>query len=127
MHSYPINALFSLLHSSFLTIHSTIWLFTVDTVVTVVCMVVICNRHTNKNAWAMVQEGMFLLLLLFSLTNLHSSRCRLGVNIQEEQINRNPYTGATSVVTENEFVPTGGYGFGYGGGYGGSYGYNRFI
>jgi len=90
-------------------------------------MVVICNRHTNKNAWAMVQEGMFLLLLLFSSTNLHSSRYRLGVNIQEEQINRNPYTGATSVVTENEFVPTGGYGFGYGGGYGGSYGYNRFI
>jgi hypothetical protein len=97
-------------------------------VVLVVCMAVIWNRHTNKNVWAMVQEGMLLLLLLFSSMNLHSSRYRFGVDIQEEQINRNPYTGASSVVTENEFVPTGGgYGLGYGGGYGGNYGYNRFI
>jgi hypothetical protein len=48
---------------------------------------------------------------------------------QEIKVNRNPYTGTTSVVRENEFIPTGtngymgyGSGAGYGGGYGGGYG-----
>ncbi len=48
---------------------------------------------------------------------------------QEIKVNRNPYTGTTSVVRENEFIPTGtngymgyGSGAGYGGGYGSGYG-----
>jgi len=38
--------------------------------------------------------------------------CRFGVYEQETIINRNPYTGATSIVQENEFDPmrVGGYG-----------------
>jgi hypothetical protein len=39
---------------------------------------------------------------------------------QDVQINRNPYTGATTIVKENEFIPMGrgggGY-MGYGGGF----------
>jgi hypothetical protein len=70
----------------------------------------------------MVHKGM-LLLLLFSPINLHSSRCRFGVYEQEVDIDRNPYTGATVVVQENEFIPTGGFGYmGYSG-YGVGYGY----
>ncbi len=44
----------------------------------------------------------------------------------EGMFNRNPFTGATSDLRENEFVP-----MGYGGflerEFGGGYGYNRFI
>lgn len=44
--------------------------------------------------------------------------CRYGIYEQEVDINRNPFTGATSVIRENEFMPMGGGGF-YGGyGYG---------
>ncbi len=85
--------------------------------------VVICNRHSNRNAWAMVHKGM---LFLFFPTDLRLACCRFGIYEQELQVNRNPYTGATTVVRENEFIPMGGAGgypgYGYGGGYG-----NRFF
>jgi hypothetical protein len=60
--------------------------------------------------------------------NLRSTCCRYGIYEQEQQVNRNPYTGATSVVQESEFMPTGGGGYmGYGG-YGGGGGYgNRYF
>jgi len=68
------------------------------------------------------------MFLLFTLMNLHLSRCRFGVYEQEVEINRNPITGATTVVQENEFIPMGGggnMGYGPGGGFGGGFG-NRF-
>jgi hypothetical protein len=75
----------------------------------------------------MVHKGM---LFVFFPTNLHLACYRYGIYEQETMVNRNPFTGATSVVRENEFIPMGGAGgaMGYGGygGYGGGYG-NRFY
>jgi hypothetical protein len=68
----------------------------------------------------MVHKGM---LFVFFSMNLCLFYCRFGIYEQETQINRNPYTGATSVVTENEFIPSRGAGYGGYGGYGGGYGY----
>jgi hypothetical protein len=67
------------------------------------------------NALATVHKGMFS--LFFSI-NLCPFRCRFGVYEQETEISRNPYTGAISVVRENEFIPMGRGGYGYGAGYG---------
>jgi hypothetical protein len=50
----------------------------------------------------MVRKGV---LSLFFLMNLHSSHCRYGMYEQETILKRNPYTGATTVVRENEFIP----------------------
>jgi hypothetical protein len=60
----------------------------------------------------MVHKGMFLFLISMNVRSF----CRFGVYEQETIINRNPYTGATSIVQENEFDPmrVGGYGNGYG-------------
>ena len=60
------------------------------------------------------------------LMNLLVCLCRYGLYEQEVAVNRNPYTGATSVVRESEFVPMGGTGYGGYGGYGAPYG-NRFY
>jgi hypothetical protein len=69
-----------------------------------------------------------MLSLLF-LMNLYLICYRYGIYEQEMQVNRNPFTGATSIVRENEFIPMGGAGaggfMGYGG-YGAGYG-NRFY
>ncbi len=95
--------------------------------VLVLRLVVICNRPSNKNALALVHKGM---LSLFFLMNLYLICYRYGIYEQEMQVNRNPLTGATSIVRENEFIPMGGAGgfMGYGGygGYGAGYG-NRFY
>ncbi|CAF0872037.1 unnamed protein product [Adineta steineri] len=46
-----------------------------------------------------------------------------GVYEQGMEINRNPYSGAATVVHENEFIPTTGMGYG---GYGSPYGYQFY-
>ncbi len=88
---------------------------------------VISNGNSNKNVSALVHKGM--LLLLFSPMSLRPSRCRFGVYEEDVKINRNPFTGATSIVKEDEFIPLGGggnmgnmggggnMGYGYGGGF----------
>jgi hypothetical protein len=66
----------------------------------------------------MVHKGM---LLVFFSMNLSLFYCRFGIYEQETQINRNPYTGATTVIRENDFIPARGVGYpryGYGRGYG---------
>ncbi len=82
-------------------------------------LVEIFHGNLNKNAPALVHKGMLLLLL--SPMNLRPSRCRFGVYEEDVKINRNPFTGATSIVKEDEFIPMGGggnMGYGYGGGFG---------
>ena len=83
------------------------------------------NRDTNRNGLAMVHKGI-LLLFSTSLISICLFCCRYGIYEQETVVNQNPYSGATTVVQENEFMPMGGAGgypgYGYGGGYG-----NRFF
>jgi hypothetical protein len=72
------------------------------------------------------QGYVVVVVFFFSPINLRSSLCRFGLYEQNMESNRNLYTGATSVVQDNEFMPLGGggyggYGYGYGGGYGNTF------
>ncbi len=84
---------------------------------------VLSSRTMTTNVLAMVYKGM---LLSFSLRNLHSFHCRFGMYDNEGMFDRNPFTGATSDLRENEFTPMGYDGF-MGPRFGDGYGYDRFI